>query len=114
TVANSNPLEEASGSGEPIKPNKKNIYIIALLAGMLVPVAIIALLEMLNDKVREREEIVRQTRAAVIGEIGHAGAETLIVQAGSRTVVAEQFRIMRSNLQYLVGKLNKPVILVTS
>jgi capsular exopolysaccharide synthesis family protein len=80
----------------------------------MIPVAIIALIEMLNDKIREREEIVRQTQAPIIGEIGHAGEETLIVQAGSRTVVAEQFRIMRTNLQYLVGKINKPVILVTS
>lgn len=114
TVASSNPLEEASGSAQPVKPNQKNIYLIALLAGVLIPVAIIALLEMLNDKIREREEIVRQTQAPIIGEIGHAGEETLIVQAGSRTVVAEQFRIMRTNLQYLVNKVNKPVILVTS
>jgi capsular exopolysaccharide synthesis family protein len=114
TVANSSPLEEASNSGEPVKPNKKNIYIVALLAGILIPVAIIALIEMLNDKIREREEIVKQTRAPIIGEIGHAGEETLIVQAGSRTVVAEQFRIMRTNIQYLISKINKPVILVSS
>lgn len=114
TVANSSPLEEATSSGRPVKPNEKNIYLIALLAGILVPVGIIALLEMLNDKIREREEISRQTQAPIIGEIGHAGEETLIVQAGSRTVVAEQFRIMRTNVQYLVSKVAKPVMLVTS
>lgn len=114
TVASSSPLEEASGSSVPVKPNQKNIYLIALLAGIMIPIGIIALLEMLNDKIREREEITRQTQAPIIGEIGHAGEETLIVQAGSRTVVAEQFRIMRTNLQYLVSKVSKPVILVTS
>ncbi len=114
TVASSSPLEEASGSSIPVKPNEKNIYLIALLAGVMIPVAIIAVIEMLNDKIREREEIVRQTQAPIIGEIGHAGEDTLIVQAGSRTVVAEQFRIMRTNLQYLVNKINKPVVLVTS
>ena len=114
TVSNSSPLEEATSSGLPVKPNRRNSYLIALLAGLMIPIAIIALLEMLNDKIREREEIARQTQAPIIGEIGHAGEETLIVQAGSRTVVAEQFRIMRTNLQYLVNKIPTPVILVTS
>lgn len=114
TVANSSPLEEATSSGYPVKPNKRNIYLLALFVGILIPIAIIAVMEMLNDKVREREEITRQTQIPIIGEIGHADEETLVVQAGSRTVVAEQFRIMRTNLQYLVNKVNTPVMLVTS
>lgn len=114
TIANSSPLEEATGSTTPVKPNQRNIYLIALLTGILIPVSIIAILEMLNDKIREREEITRQTNAPILGEIGHAGEETLIVLAGSRTVVAEQFRIMRTNIQYLISKVKNPVILVTS
>ncbi|MFT4017833.1 MAG: polysaccharide biosynthesis tyrosine autokinase, partial [Agriterribacter sp.] len=115
TVANSYPLEEAASSGAPVKPNKRNIYLVALLAGILIPVAIIAIIEMLNDKVTEREEIVKYTAAPIVGEIGHAGDEmTLVVLAGSRTIVAEQFRIMRTNVQYLVSKVQKPVLLVTS
>ncbi len=116
TVSNSSPLEEATSTGNPVSPNQRNIYLIAFLSGLMIPVAIIAIMEMLNDKIREREEISRQTEAPIIGEIGHAGENTptLIVVAGSRTVVAEQFRIMRTNLQYLVNKIEKPVILVTS
>lgn len=114
TIPSSNPLEDASPSYVPVKPNKRNIYLIALLAGILIPVGFIAIMEMLNDKVREREEVVKNTHAPVIGEIGHAGNDTLIVRSGSRTVVAEQFRIMRTNLQYLITKTSNPVILVTS
>jgi capsular exopolysaccharide synthesis family protein len=114
TVASSSPLEEATSSGYPVKPNKRNIYLLALFAGILIPIAIIAVIEMLNDKIREREEITRQCQAPIIGEIGHAGQKTLVVQAGSRTVVAEQFRIMRTNIKYMVNKVNKPVMLVTS
>src|SRR5690606_31896596 len=70
---------------------------------------------MLNDKIREREEIVKQTATPVVGEIGHAGVEqTLVVKAGSRSVVAEQFRIMRTNVQYLINKASNPVVLITS
>ncbi|MBN8858110.1 MAG: polysaccharide biosynthesis tyrosine autokinase [Sphingobacteriales bacterium] len=114
TISSSNPLEEASSTGGPVKPNKRNVYLIALLIGVLVPVIIISVMEMLNDKIREREEIVRHTQAPVIGEIGHAGDQTLVVRAGSRSVVAEQFRIMRTNIQYFINKVANPVILVTS
>ncbi len=114
TIASSKPLEDATGSSNPIKPNGRNVYLIAFLAGILLPVAIIFVLEILNDKVREREEVARLTSTPIIGEIGHAGEETLVVQPGSRTVVAEQFRIMRTNVQYLTNKTEKPVILVTS
>lgn len=64
TVASSSPLEEASASGVPVSPNKKNIYLLALFAGILIPVGIIALIEMLNDKITEREDIVKQTQCA--------------------------------------------------
>ncbi|HTN06095.1 GumC family protein [Agriterribacter sp.] len=114
TVASSSPLEEASASGAPVKPNKKSIYLLALFAGILVPAAIAALIELLKDKILEREEVIKQTQAPIIGEIGHAEDETLVVKAGSRTVVAEQFRIMRTNVQYLINKIARPVILITS
>ncbi|MBX3242551.1 MAG: polysaccharide biosynthesis tyrosine autokinase [Chitinophagaceae bacterium] len=113
TIASSKPLEDAAGSPSPIKPNGRNVYLIALLAGILLPVATIFIMEMLNDKILEREEVVRLTSTPVVGEVGH-GEETLVVQSGSRTVVAEQFRIMRTNIQYLINKTENPVVLVTS
>ncbi len=115
TVANSKPLEDAAGSFNPIKPNTRHIYLIALMTGIMIPVGMIFLLEILNDKVREREEVVRLTTTPVIGEVGHVGeGSTLVVRSGSRTVEAEQFRIMRTNVQYLTNKIEKPVVLVTS
>jgi capsular exopolysaccharide synthesis family protein len=114
TVSGSYPIEEASASGNPVKPQTATIYLIALFLGLLLPVLVIAVMEMLNDKIRERGEIVNHTQAPIVGEIGHAGEETLVVKTVSRTVVAEQFRIMRTNVQYLVKKINVPVMLVTS
>jgi capsular exopolysaccharide synthesis family protein len=50
-----------------------------------------------------------------MGEIGHSFSDsTLIVNKTSRSMVAEQFRIIRSNLQYVLSKVEKPVILITS
>lgn len=114
TVSSSKPLEDAVASSLPIKPNKRNIYLIAFVIGALIPIAIIALLEFLNDKITHKEEITKNLQIPIIGEIGHATGETLVVQAASRKVVAEQFRIMRTNVQYLIAKKEKPVMLITS
>jgi tyrosine-protein kinase Etk/Wzc len=82
---------------------------------MGLPALIIFVGEVLNDKISTRFDIERLTQAPILGEIGHSFADsTLIVSKTSRTMVAEQFRIIRSNLQYVVNKPDKSVILVTS
>jgi tyrosine-protein kinase Etk/Wzc len=115
TVSNSKVIEPAATSNDPISPNKKGIYTFHLAVALLIPIGIIALTEVLKDKVNNRVDIEKNTRAPILGEIGHSDkGETLVVTKNSRRFVAEQFRIIRSNLQYIVGKVERPVILVTS
>jgi uncharacterized protein involved in exopolysaccharide biosynthesis len=107
TIPNSKVLDEAAASNDPIKPNKRTIQIIAILVGIVLPALLIFIGEVLNDKISTRFDIERLTQAPILGEIGHSFADnTLIVNKTSRTMVAEQFRIIRSNLQYVV---NKPI-----
>jgi capsular exopolysaccharide synthesis family protein len=71
--------------------------------------------EVLNDKVSTRFDIERITSAPILGEIGHSYSQsTLVVNKTTRSMVAEQFRIIRSNLQYVLNKSEKSTILVTS
>jgi capsular exopolysaccharide synthesis family protein len=72
-------------------------------------------MEAVNDKITTRYDIEKITAAPVLGEVGHSYSEnTLVVRKNYRGMVAEQFRIIRSNLQYVLNKIEKPVILVTS
>ena len=115
TVSNSKVIEPAAASYEPVSPNKKGIYTFHLLIGLLIPVGIIVLIEVLKDKVSGRADVEKRTRTPILGEIGHSeDSQTLVVTNNSRRFVAEQFRIIRSNLQYIIGKKEKPVIMVTS
>jgi capsular exopolysaccharide synthesis family protein len=114
-ISNSKVVDEAVVSNVPVKPNKKTIQIVAILIGLGLPALLIFVGEVLNDKINTRFDIERLTQAPILGEIGHSFADnTLIVSKTSRTMVAEQFRIIRSNLQYVVNKPDKTVILVTS
>ncbi|MET0636005.1 MAG: polysaccharide biosynthesis tyrosine autokinase [Chitinophagaceae bacterium] len=114
TISNSRIIEEA-GKGGAVEPNSLSIQIWAFLIGLGIPVLFIFMKELINDKVTSRNELERITSAPIVGEIGHSyNDNVLIVNSNSRSMVAEQFRIIRSNLQYIIGKVEKPVIMVTS
>jgi capsular exopolysaccharide synthesis family protein len=115
TISNSKVVEPALGSDVPVSPNNKSIYTSYLMIGLLIPAVLIAIIEVMNDKVNNRIEIQKATQTPILGEVGHSeGDRTLVVSTNSRGFIAEQFRIIRTNLQYIVGKNERPVILVTS
>jgi len=114
-ISDTKVLQTAMPNTVPVKPNKKNIRLLAIVIGLILPALFIFILELLNDKITTRHDIEKITAATILGEVGHSyGKETLTVTQNNRSVVAEQFRILRSNLQYVLHNITKPVVLVTS
>ncbi|WP_276480599.1 GumC family protein [Paraflavitalea pollutisoli] len=115
TISSIKVMEPAMASGIPVSPNRKLTYIIAFVIGLAIPTAIILVRDYMNDRVRSKQEIEQITDTPILGEVGHADQATaLVVTSNSRKFLAEQFRIIRSNLQYILPKVEKPIILVTS
>ncbi len=115
TVSNSEIVDEAIVNFSPVKPNKRMIQLLAALIGIGLPALVIFFVEVMNDRITTRLDIENVTQTPVIGEIGHSYAsQVLVVNTNNRGMVAEQFRIVRSNLQYIVNKTTRPVIMVTS
>lgn len=115
TISNIKVVEEAAVNKQPVKPDRRHIQLIAIVLGLALPALFIFIMELLNDKVNSRADIEKITDVPILGEIGHSYADkTLLVHPTNRSIVAEQFRIIRSNLQYVLANINKPVILVTS
>lgn len=115
TISNSQVVENAAATSNPVKPNRRAVQMLAILIGLAIPSLFIFMREVLNDKVTTRFDIEKITTAPILGELGHSYSDkTLIVTKTTRSMVAEQFRIIRSNLQYILNKNEKPVILVTS
>ena len=114
-TADSQIVDKAYPSGLPIKPNRRSIQLLAILLGLAIPALFIFVAEILNDKISTRYDIEKITATPILGEIGHSySSKALIVNKTNRSMVAEQFRIIRSNLQYILNKVEKPTILVTS
>lgn len=115
TISNVSVIEAARSTSTPVSPNRKAAYVLAFFLGMAIPSAFIILLEFLNDKVNSRQDIQRVTDLPIIGEIGHIeDTSSLVVNKTSRHFVAEQFRIIRTNLQYVLPDKDKMTILITS
>jgi tyrosine-protein kinase Etk/Wzc len=115
TISNIKVLEKAYPSLTPISPKPRSVQAIALIIGLIFPALIVLILELLDDKVKTREDIEKVTSSTILGEVGHSSAgQTMVVSAKSRGFVAEQFRIIRTNLQYVLTSTPNPVILVTS
>ncbi|HVF97153.1 MAG TPA: polysaccharide biosynthesis tyrosine autokinase, partial [Flavisolibacter sp.] len=115
TISNTKILQDAQVDFSPIKPDRRSVKIMAILIGLMLPTVVIVLAELFNDKVTSRSDVERMTQATILGEVGHNHSkETLLVTSGNRKVIAEQFRILRSNLQYFLTHVDRPVLLVTS
>lgn len=109
-------INPASASITPVEPDAKRIRIMAILIGLFIPFGLIYLQELLNDKITTKNDLVKKTPIPVLGEISHINIlKPGFVSPDNRTVVGEQFRILRSNLQYILkGNPDNKVILITS
>lgn len=95
-------IDAASYSTVPIEPKEQQIKNFAFLLGLVVPIALLYLFDLLNDKIISRNDIANKTTIPVVGEISHLDGKDEIVVNKSRSIIAEQFRIMRSNLQFML------------
>ena len=104
TLSNYQPVDYAQSLGQ-IEPKESNIKNFGLILGFLIPIGIIYLLDLLNDKLTTRDDIVKRTTLPIVGEISHIDKSMDIIVVGqSRNMIAEQFRILRSNLQFLLKR----------
>jgi tyrosine-protein kinase Etk/Wzc len=115
TVSNTRILDPAMAGGSPVKPDRRMIYLLALVIGLGLPIAGIFLKDALNDKVQELKDVTNVTNTPILGEIAWADTnETVVVTHGSRSSIAEMFRLIRTNLQFATAGKTNQVILVTS
>ena len=114
TTTNAKVIDDAFASG-PVSPNRSNIYMIAFVLGIALPVGIIYLRDLLNFKVQNPNDIRKLTDASILGEVPLAETdEKIAVKENVNDVMAEAFRGIRTNLQFMLENVSHKVIMVTS
>ncbi|PRX38811.1 GumC family protein [Salegentibacter salegens] len=97
-------VDSAYSDSAPVSPKSKIILLAALILGLLIPFLIIYVKNLLNNKVTDRTDIENATKEIpIVGEIPRiARKENDLISVNDRSVLAEAFRIMVTNLQYLL------------
>ena len=115
-ISNSTTIDPAISSSA-IGPTSAVLYSIAFLLGLGLPILLIFLKDLLNDRISTKEDIVNYSNIPVIGEISHSTIKgNSIIATNSRGIISEQFRLLRTNLQYFLTHTDgeKGTILITS
>lgn len=97
-------------------PKPMFIYGAAGGLAMLFPALIILLTMLLNKRIQTRKEIQNSTSLPIAGEIEMESriSKEIIVSRGYQSDIAEQFRSLRTNLNYLKQGTAGKVLMVTS
>ena len=115
TADNSRVVEEPRAIGI-VAPNKRNIYALALVVGLVFPVFCIWLSRKLRFKIEGRADVEKLTDVPVIGDIPKAGDDsgsTIVVSENKNGIMEEVFRNVRTNIQYMLQG-DEKVVLLTS
>ncbi len=100
---------------DPVSPKKNIIFLAAFLIGIIAPVIIIYIKDLLQLNISSREELEKLSDVTVIGEIMKKEEEDIIVVRENRTTpIVELFRTLRNNIQFVLDEPEKKIILVTS
>ncbi len=131
TAYNTRVITPPRGSMAPTSPVRNKIYMMALAMGLLIPIAILFLKEKMNTKVRGRKDLNILT-IPFIGEIPlfkkkkkrffakkEKDTKAIVVKEGSRDIINEAFRVLRTNLEFMTGSAKENekqsnVIIITS
>ena len=119
TAYNTQLIEPAHGSWDPEEPVARKIYMFALIIGLALPAIIMLFKEVLTTTVQGREDFktMQIPFAGVIPQSGKkkrrnakkSGKKSkhepspIVVKEGSRDMMNEAFRVIRSNLEFLLG-----------
>lgn len=145
TAYNTRVITSPTGSMRPTSPKRQMILLGAFLLGLLIPLILIYLREKMNSKVRGRKDIEKLTAPFVgeIPQYGKKPkrqwfsliknkletvkerptkkeapkeeAPKILVKPGSRNIINEAFRVVRTNMEFMTGSdATAKVIMLTS
>lgn len=108
-------IDEAYATDKPVSPKKMIVLGGALLLGLLLPYAFIYLLEMLNNKIRSKHDLEKLSHAPILGELPSVQkGEGELVKINDLSPMAEAFRIIITNLNFMLPKQAKGKVVFVS
>lgn len=115
TVSNLKIVDPSRNTGAPVFPVRTRIYLMAFVVGLIVPGIRIVIKELFNNRVSSKADIESGTNMPILAEIASvADGHSIVVRKDSKTIVAEQFRALRTNIQFMLTDETEKVVMITS
>ena len=115
TGSNTRVLDPPLVSKEPVKPSKPLVYLLAVLAGLVLPLTYVSAKGLLRDVVDTRAEAEQLTRVPVLGQVGHLRpGQLLAVAEAEGSPEAEAYHYLRTHLLAAGAEMPAQVLLLTA
>ena len=109
-------VDYAHSTEKPVAPKKLIIMLAALLVGIVLPFGVIYIKELLDNKIKTKHDIEKLSETVVLAELPKIRkGESDIVGRNDLSPMAEAFRILITNMNFMIPKKEKgKVVFVTS
>lgn len=95
--------------------SKRNILIIGFILGIGLPLTVIVLINVLDDRIRSQEDIENNTKIPIVGTILHDISSSVVTVSDSpKSIISESFRALRTNMQFMLPGQGCKVIAIQS
>jgi capsular exopolysaccharide synthesis family protein len=103
TAPNAKVIDAARATSAPVSPIKYIVYILFFAGGILLPISLIYILDLFDTKIKYRQDIEGKIIVPFLGDVPESDTEDEIFKASSRSSSAEAIRIVRTNLDFMLG-----------
>jgi len=113
-------LEKAETPSSPVSPNKRTTYIIYFLGAFLFSLSLVFIRYLSHNEINSLNEISKYTNASIsiLGIIPKFQQDIpvsqLLVDKSPKSLIAEAFRSVRTNLQFISNEPGSKIIALTS
>lgn len=112
-------LQKGKTADTPLAPNATTVYFSCLIGALILSVTLVLIRYFLHDEIGSLTEITNKlTSVGVLGIVPSTSLEMsnsqLLVDKSPKSAIAESFRSIRSNLQFINNKAGSKLIAVTS
>ncbi|WP_456424774.1 GumC family protein [Lutibacter sp.] len=117
TAPNAKVIDRAYGSSIPVAPKPRLIYMAAILVGVIIPLIVLYLIFLFDNKVHTSDELETEIKAPILGDIPETTSEDkIVILENDESGVAESFRMLRTNVTFMLTgvKGTSKIIFLTS
>jgi tyrosine-protein kinase Etk/Wzc len=108
-------IDNVGSAGSPVSPKKPMIMLFFFVIGLIIPIIGIKIRDLMRYQIESKEELEEISNVPVLGEIIKTDqAGHVIIQENNTDSFTELFRLLRTNLLFVMDSSDKQVINMVS